>query len=77
VLAATAVAAQGWQAEVLAKAAFLGAARGLDLVDDLGAAAMVLVPDGILASARWCEYVAESEVVDRLHDHHDRTEVGP
>jgi thiamine biosynthesis lipoprotein len=65
VLAATAVAAQGWQAEVLAKAAFLGAAGGLDLVDDLGAAAMVLVPDGILASAGWDELVARTAVVDR------------
>jgi thiamine biosynthesis lipoprotein len=64
VLTATAVAAQGWQAEVLAKAAFLGATGGLDLVDDLGAAAMVLVPDGVLASARWDELVAPTEVVD-------------
>jgi FAD:protein FMN transferase len=75
VLAATAIAAAGWQAEVLAKAGFLGAARGLDLVDDLGAAAMVLVPDGILASARWREFVTGAEVVDRTRD--DRTEVGP
>ncbi len=64
VLAATAVAAQGWQAEVLAKAAFLGAAHGLDLVDDLGAAAMVLVPDGVLTSARWDDFADVAEVVD-------------
>jgi thiamine biosynthesis lipoprotein len=64
VLAATAVAAQGWQAEVLAKAAFLGAAGGLDLVDDLGAAAMVVVPDGILASAGWDDFVARTGAVD-------------
>jgi thiamine biosynthesis lipoprotein len=82
VLAATAVAAMGWQAEVLAKAAFLGAAGGLDLVDDLGAAAMVLVPDGMLASAAWNELVTRPEVVDRSDRHpdvhpRDRTEVRP
>lgn len=63
VLAATAVAARGWQAEVLAKAAFLGAARGLDLVDDLGAAAMVLVADGVLTSAGWDAFVDAPSVV--------------
>ncbi|HEY3725014.1 MAG TPA: FAD:protein FMN transferase [Acidimicrobiia bacterium] len=53
VLAATAVASLGWRAEVLAKAAFLDAAQGLDLVDRLGAAAVVVVPDGLLTSAGW------------------------
>ncbi len=53
VLAATAVAALGWKAEVLAKAAFLDAAQGLDLVDRLGAAAIVVVPDGLLTSPGW------------------------
>lgn len=53
VLAATAVASSGWQAEVLAKAAFLDAAQGLDLVDRLGAAAVVVVPDGVLTSPGW------------------------
>jgi thiamine biosynthesis lipoprotein len=53
VLAASAVAACGWQAEVLAKAAFLGAGPGLDLVEELGAAAFVLVPDGMVTSRGW------------------------
>ncbi len=55
VLAATAVAAEGWQAEVLAKAAFLDAGPGLDLVERLGAAALVMVPDGLLTTSTWAE----------------------
>lgn len=54
-LAATAVASAGWQAEVLAKSAFLGAGRGLELIESLDAAAMVVVSDGILATASWSE----------------------
>jgi len=53
VLAATAVASEGWQAEVLAKAAFLDAGRGLALVERLGAAALVVVPDGCLTTTTW------------------------
>lgn len=53
VLAATVVAATGWQAEVLAKAAFLDAGRGLALVERLGAAALVVVPDGCLRTTTW------------------------
>lgn len=53
VLAATAVASEGWQAEVLAKAAFLDAGPGLELIDDLGAAALVMVPDGLLTTSTW------------------------
>jgi FAD:protein FMN transferase len=53
VLAATAVASEGWRAEVLSKAAFLDAGRGLDLIEQLGAAALVVVPDGTLATATW------------------------
>ena len=52
-LAATAVASEGWQAEVLAKAAFLDAGRGLELIDGLGAAALVMVPDGLLTTSTW------------------------
>jgi thiamine biosynthesis lipoprotein len=66
VLAATAVAATGWQAEVLAKAAFVGAGQGLDLVADLGAAALVVVPDGLLTTATWAALTdAEVEGVRR------------
>lgn len=53
VLAATAVASEGWQAEVLAKAAFLDAGPGLELIDRLGAAALVMVPDGLLTTSTW------------------------
>ncbi len=53
VLAATAVAAEGWKAEVLSKAAFLDAGRGLELIDQLGAAALVVVPDGMLTTTTW------------------------
>jgi thiamine biosynthesis lipoprotein len=65
VLAATAVAADGWQAEVLAKAAFLDAGRGLALVERLGAAALVVVPDGCLTTTTWAALAAAptSEVI--------------
>jgi thiamine biosynthesis lipoprotein len=53
VLAATAVAAEGWKAEVLSKAAFLDAGRGLELIGSLGAAALVVVPDGSLTTSTW------------------------
>ncbi len=47
VLSATAVAGEGWQAEVLAKAAFIGGAvQGLGLVDTLGGAALVVESGG-------------------------------
>ncbi len=55
VLAATAVASEGWKAEVLSKAAFLDAGRGLELIEALGAAALVVVPDGVLSTAGWSE----------------------
>jgi thiamine biosynthesis lipoprotein len=53
VLAATAVASEGWQAEVLSKAAFLDASRGLDLIEGLGAAALIVLPDGVLSTSTW------------------------
>jgi thiamine biosynthesis lipoprotein len=57
VLAATAVAAEGWKAEVLSKAAFLDAGRGLQLIGQLGAAALVVVPDGSLTTTTWAALV--------------------
>jgi thiamine biosynthesis lipoprotein len=56
VLAASAVASEGWKAEVLSKAAFLDAGRGLELIEELGAAALVVVPDGVLATAGWSAF---------------------
>jgi len=42
-LSATAIAAEGWQAEVLAKAVFVsGVSRGLELLDAMGAAGLVV-----------------------------------
>ena len=47
VIAATALAAKGWQAEALAKAAILaGPDRGLDLVEQAGGEGLVLLDDG-------------------------------
>jgi thiamine biosynthesis lipoprotein len=47
VLSATAIAAEAWQAEVLAKAAFLGGvARGLDLLVAAGADGLIVDDDG-------------------------------
>jgi thiamine biosynthesis lipoprotein ApbE len=53
VLAATVVAAAGWQAEALSKAVFLDAHRGLELVEERGAAALAVLPDGLLATSGW------------------------
>jgi FAD:protein FMN transferase len=53
VLTATAVASEGWKAEVLSKTAFLDAAEGFDLIETLGAAALVVVPDGVLTTSTW------------------------
>lgn len=53
VLAATVVAAAGWQAEALSKAVFLDARRGMELVNARGAAALVVLPDGLLTTRGW------------------------
>jgi FAD:protein FMN transferase len=60
VLAASVVAASGWQAEVLAKAAFVGGAvQGLGLVETVGAAGLVVGSDGRVAPGRgWGRYTA-------------------
>lgn len=64
VLSSTVVAAEAWQAEVLAKVTFLDAFghsaisedTGLELVESLGAAALV-VTDGLeLSTSRWARY---------------------
>ena len=53
VLAATAVAAEGWQAEVLAKAAFLRGSDGLALLHGLGVAGLVVETDRIQTTSGW------------------------
>ncbi len=62
VVSATAVAAQGWQAEVLAKAAFIGGpVQGLGLVHTLGGAAVVLTDDGELCEGPdWHRFAARA-----------------
>ena len=58
VAAATAVAATGWQAEALAKAAFLaGVPAGAALLEDLGAAGLLVDDDGaVLTNASFGAY---------------------
>lgn len=57
VVAVTVVAALAWQAEVLAKAAFLGGAEGGDLIEGRGAAALVVLAGGAtLATATWATW---------------------
>lgn len=53
VLASTVVSAAGWQAEALSKAVFLDARRGMELVNARGAAALVVLPDGLLTTRGW------------------------
>ena len=59
---ATVVARYGWQAEVLAKAAFLdevGPGDVFTLVEQLGAAALVVTEGMVLPTARWADFVVE------------------
>jgi thiamine biosynthesis lipoprotein len=59
VLSATAVAAEGWQAEVLAKAAFIGGpVQGVGLADQLGGAAAVVTVDWNVATSPGWDLVA-------------------
>ena len=62
VVSATAVAALGWQAEVLAKAAFIGGpVQGLGLVHTLGGAAVVFTADGTRSEGPdWHRFVARA-----------------
>ena len=62
VLSATAVAATGWQAEVLAKAAFIGGpVQGLGLVHTLGGAALVVDADGaVTEGSDWHRFAARA-----------------
>jgi len=62
VLSATAVAAEGWQAEVLAKAAFVGGqVQGLGVVDGLGGAALIVDAEGgVTAGPSWSDFVDQA-----------------
>jgi len=57
---ATVIARYGWQAEVLAKAAFLDDVRSDDvfsLIEELGAAALVVTEGMVLPTAHWADFV--------------------
>ena len=57
---ATVIARYGWQAEVLAKAAFLDEVSSDDvfsLIEQLGAAALVVTEGIVLPTARWADFV--------------------
>jgi thiamine biosynthesis lipoprotein len=60
-LTATVAASEAWRAEVLTKAAFIDVRDGLALVESLGAAGMVVVPDGRLWTSSWPELCAPTE----------------
>lgn len=71
VVAATAVAAEGWQAEVLAKIAIIGAdggqaADGIEIVERLGGAAMAVTSSLDLSTSRWA---AVARAADRTPTH--------
>lgn len=61
VMSATVIAADAWRAEVLCKVAFLdshgqhalGDDAGLELVEQLGAAALVVTPDLLVTTSQW------------------------
>lgn len=60
VVAVAVVAAQAWQAEVLAKAAFLGGAEGASLIERRGAAALVVLTGGrTVTVGTWARWAAE------------------
>lgn len=69
VLSATVVAAEGWQAEVLTKVAFLDAFgqgaladdAGFELVEMLQAAALVVTPDLELTTSKWSQFALATE----------------
>ena len=62
VVHATAVASEGWRAEILAKVAFLDRAEGIALAERMGATAMVATIDGIITGPSWTTFVRPHEV---------------
>jgi len=62
VLAATVIAGEGWQAEVLAKVAFLDGFRsdeGIARIEDLGAAALIVTGDVLASTSRWTDFTSD------------------
>ena len=62
VVHATAVASEGWRAEILAKVAFLDRVEGIALAERMGATAMVATDDGIVTGPSWVTFVRPDEV---------------
>ena len=56
VVHATAVASEGWRAEILAKVAFLDRAEGIALAERMGATAMVATENGIVSGPGWAKF---------------------
>jgi thiamine biosynthesis lipoprotein len=63
VVQATVVASEAWRAEVLSKVAFLDRASGIELVESLGATALVVTEGGVAAGPGWSAFAREMEAV--------------
>ncbi len=61
VVHATAIASEGWRAEILAKVAFLDRAEGIALAERVGATAMVATADGIVTGHGWAEFARRAK----------------
>jgi FAD:protein FMN transferase len=59
VVAATAIAADAWRAEVLSTVAFLDRVEGIAFAEQLGATAMVSTDAGVVVGANWSRYARE------------------
>ena len=59
---ATAIASEGWRAEILATVAFLDRAEGIALAERCGATAMVATADGMVCGAGWARFARAVEV---------------
>ena len=62
VVHATAIASEGWRAEILAKVAFLDRVEGIELAERCGATAMVATADGLITGASWANFASPMEV---------------
>ena len=62
VVHATAIASEGWRAEILAKVAFLDRVEGIELAERCGATAMVATADGLITGAGWAKFALPMEV---------------
>ncbi len=65
VVHATAVASEGWRAEILAKVAFLDCAEGIALAERMGATAMVGTDDGIVTGPGWAEFTRSQHLEEQ------------